>query len=116
MFLFFCFFTAAKNHINNTGDNNVSICKYHRTSAGVTVKITNANTADCTLRTADDMNYGWGAFKRGAANSKRARERGEQKIEVPNTSQEKEKPTDSWEIQGWRALKYAKPPNSTFHQ
>lgn len=70
------------------------------------MKITNANTADCTIRTADDMNYGWGAFKRGAANSKRARERGEKKIEVPNTSQKK-KTTDSWEIQGWRALKYA---------
>lgn len=36
------------------------------------MKITNENAADCTIRIADDMNYGWGAFKKGvAANSKR---------------------------------------------
>lgn len=74
------------------------------------MKITNANTADCTIRTADDMNYGWGAFKRGAANSKRARERGEKKEKCQIHHREKKPNTDSWKIQGWRALKYA------FHQ
>lgn len=29
------------------------------------MKITNENAADCTIRIADDMNYGWGAFKKG---------------------------------------------------
>lgn len=41
------------------------------------MKITNENAADCTIRIADDMNYGWGAFKKGvAANSKRVLGRG----------------------------------------
>lgn len=75
------------------------------------MKITNANTADCTIRTADDMNYGWGAFKRGAANSKPARERGGKKNRSAKYITEEKKNTDSWEIQGWslfvRALKYA---------
>lgn len=29
------------------------------------MKITNENAADCTIWIADDMNYGWGAFKKG---------------------------------------------------
>lgn len=84
------------------------------------MKITNANTADCTISTADDMNYGWGAFKRGAANSKRARERGGKKIEVPDTSQKKKKKHrfmgDTRLEPICESAEICIPPNSTFHQ
>lgn len=67
------------------------------------MKITNENAADCTIRIADDMNYGWGEFKKGVAdNSKHVQGRGRKKEEeVPSTSQEN---TDSCEIQGWSPL------------
>lgn len=44
------------------------------------MKITNENAADCTIRIADDMNYGWGEFKKGVAdNSKHVQGRGRKK-------------------------------------
>lgn len=53
------------------------------------MKITSENATDCTIRIADDMNYGWGAFKKGVvANSKHVWGRGRKKAEVPSTSHE----------------------------
>lgn len=70
------------------------------------MKITSENASDCAIRIADDMNYGWGAFKKGGGGQFKACAREGEKeqkneAEVPSTSQEN---TDSCEIQGWSPL------------